>query len=127
MEIWKDIKGFEGLYKVSNLGNVKSLDRELIRILKQGPTLIRKNGRVLKCRKIGNKNRNSIYNQVAIYDINRNRCVKMVHRLVAEAFIGDIPESYVVNHKDFNGLNNNVNNLEITTQKDNVIHYFLNR
>lgn len=43
-----------------------------------------------------------------------------VHRLVAQQFIGDIPAGYVVNHKDYNVKNNNVNNLEICTQKENV-------
>jgi len=45
-----------------------------------------------------------------------------VHRLVAEYFIGSIPEGYCVNHKDGNKLNNDVNNLEIVSYSENTRH-----
>jgi HNH endonuclease len=44
------------------------------------------------------------------------------HRLVASAFFGPIPQGYVVNHKDGNGLNNQITNLEVVTQQANCIH-----
>ena len=50
-----------------------------------------------------------------------------IHRLVWETFNGDIPNGYVINHKDFNRLNNNISNLECITFKENVIHGRENR
>lgn len=47
-------------------------------------------------------------------------CHFLIHRLVAEYFIGNIPDGYVVDHIDGNKLNNHVNNLKICTQKDNI-------
>lgn len=47
-----------------------------------------------------------------------------VHRLVAEHFIREPRDGEVVNHKDGNKLNNNVNNLEWVTQRDNILHYY---
>lgn len=49
-----------------------------------------------------------------------------VHRLVAKSFISEIPEGMVVNHKDGNKLNNSVDNLEIITHSENVIHAYRN-
>lgn len=104
-EIWKDIKGYENLYQISNLGRIKSFPRigtrtMKIRILKQ---TITKNG----------------YYCVVLYK-NRKPKTKSVHRLVAETFIPN-PNNYnIVNHKDENSLNNNVNNLEWCTQKYNI-------
>lgn len=88
-EIWKDVVGFEGSYKVSNLGNVKSLRNGKILI----PSITRGYKRITLCKngKIENK---------------------VIHRLVAEAFLNN-PENYpCVNHKDENKLNNCVENLE---------------
>ena len=107
-EIWKDIKGYEGLYQVSNLGRVKSLkflsnvhkkyyDRE--KILKTGKD-IRGYDVVILCR-------------------NGVQKGFKVHRLVAEAFIpnpNDLPQ---VNHIDENKENNCVSNLEFCTNKYN--------
>ena len=48
----------------------------------------------------------------------------MVHNLVCEAFYGEIPEGYEVNHKDKNRTNNNLDNLEIVTHKENMQHAY---
>lgn len=97
-EEWKDIKGYEGLYQISNLGNVKSLNT--------------------------NKNmkfttRSGYYN--IILRKNGKRYSKQVHRLVAEAFLENKENKFIVNHKDYNRKNNNIENLEWCTQKENVI------
>lgn len=97
MEKWKDVKNYEGIYQVSNLGNIKT---------------IRKN-------KIMKLNKRNGYYQICLRK-NENRESKQVHRLVAEAFIDNPLNKKVVNHKDFNPLNNNVNNLEWCTQKENI-------
>ncbi len=111
MEIWKDIKGYEGLYQVSNLGRVKSLERR-VKHNKCGYITIKQ--KILK-NKIGKTG----YFEV---DLRREGTHKYcrVHRLVAEAFIKN-PKNYeIVNHKDENKLNNNVENLEWCTAKYNM-------
>lgn len=103
-EIWKDIKGYEGLYQVSNLGRVRSLPR---------------NGTVKEIRLLKQHVKNSGY-YIVILSKNNNQKCKTVHRLVAETFIEN-PKGYlVVNHKDENKKNNNVDNLEWCTQKYNI-------
>ena len=98
-EIWKNIKGYEGLYEVSNLGNVKSL---------------RKN-KIMKFSKCGD------YHLILLCN-NGKMKGELVHRLVAKAFIPN-PNNYeTVNHIDENKKNNSVDNLEWLSNKDNVIY-----
>ena len=111
-EIWKDIKGYEGLYQVSNLGNVRSLMfvngttfKPRIRLLKQQ---IRNNYYIINLCKNGKRKQHS------------------VHRLVAQEFLENKQNKEVVNHLDFNKLNNKVENLEWCTQKENVSHSLCN-
>lgn len=104
MEQWKDIAGYEGLYKVSNLGRVKSLDRTFIR---SDERLHNKAGRILKP-----ANTTRGYLCVNLSDINHNIKRVVIHRLVVQAFIPN-PNNYPqVNHKDENKTNNIVDNLE---------------
>ena len=106
-EIWKDVKGYEGQYKVSNLGNVKSL-----KYLHHNKEALLKGG----IKKTG-------YRQVILSKNYKNKYVN-VHRLVAEAFIPN-PNNYKeINHIDENKLNNNVSNLEWCTQKENQEHAY---
>lgn len=100
-EIWKDIPGYEGLYKVSNLGNVKSLKRNGIK------------GIILK----GEKDEFD-YKRVTLCKKNKTKKYK-VHRLVAQAFIPNPNNLPQINHKDENSKNNNVENLEWCTAKYN--------
>lgn len=97
MEIWRDIKGYEGLYQVSNEGKVKSLKRKII--LKQ---------QTIKCG----------YLRVNLW--KNGKCKhKIVSVLVYETFIGDIPENMQVNHIDENKSNNKIENLNLLTSQDN--------
>jgi hypothetical protein len=109
-ETFKDIVGYEGLYQISDLGNVKSLpkgdgngNRE--RILK--PEI--------------NKKNHTNYHRVTL---SKNCSTKrfLVHRLVAEHFIPSISNKSFVNHIDNDGTNNCVTNLEWCTQVDNMKH-----
>lgn len=101
-EIWKDIAGYEGLYKVSNLGRVKSLN-------------YRKTGKEKE--RIPNKN-NSGYLYVGLHKDGKMNNF-LIHRLVAEAFIENVNDLPQVNHKDENKLNNCVENLEWCSAKYN--------
>lgn len=111
-EEWRDIKGYEGLYQVSNLGRVKSLERTSIdkigrkqhtkeRILKQ---LIRANG----------------YLQVNLCNSSCKRKNFLVHRLVCEVFHENPENKPCVNHIDENKTNNVASNLEWCTHTENI-------
>ena len=103
MEIYKDIEGYEGLYQVSNKGNVKSF--------------VNNNG-VSREKVLKPAIRNG-YKKVTLY---KNKTFKRfyVHRLVAQAFIEN-PNNYpCINHKDECKTNNVVSNIEWCTQKYNI-------
>ena len=105
MEEWRDIKGFEGRYKVSNLGRVWS------RYKKKDNGILKQN---IRCKK---RKYQSLC--VHLWDSNHIMYTIAVHRLVAQAFIPN-PNNYpYINHKDENPQNNNVNNLEWCTPKYN--------
>lgn len=115
MEFWKDIEGYEGLYQVSNLGRVRSLDRVVYQIQKGGKlTPMMYKGQILK---MIHKPTGYVFCSLSKDNIQET---KLVHRLVAEAFIPN-PNNYpCVNHKDENKLNNVVENLEWCTHRYNV-------
>ncbi|MBM7869328.1 hypothetical protein JOC70_000797 [Clostridium pascui] len=110
IEIWKHIKGHEGLYQVSNLGRVKSLERKSY-----------VDGRLIKSKilKTGLNNPGYKFLVLRKNDISKNR---MVHRLVAETFLSNPNSYYCVNHIDGNKQNNKIDNLEWCTQKLNLRH-----
>ena len=97
MEEWKDIKGYKGLYKISNTGKVKSVTTDRIKKLQIN---------------------NSGYLYTVLWKNGEQR-IKLIHRLVAESFIENSDNLPMVNHKDENKKNNNVDNLEWCTHKYN--------
>ena len=115
-EIWKDIKGYEGLYQVSNLGRVKSLDRTYKSPL-TNTEMITRRGKVLK--PLFNRG----YYSVAL-SFGNKVIRKSIHRLVAEAFISNPGNKLQVNHKNGVKNDNNINNLEWVTQSENQLHRF---
>ena len=127
MEIWKDIKGYEGLYQVSNLGRVKSLSRYIFasngirkskeRILKQAKA--RSGGK-------GKREHKSVYYVVGLSKNSKSKTFR-THRLVAETFLQKIEGKSQVNHKDLNKLNNKLSNLEWCSHKENIDHSRKNR
>lgn len=114
-EVWKDIKNFEGYYKISNKGRVLSITRKVKSSRsKSGYRTV--NQRILKTRidKYG-------YNTVILRKHNTDKHFT-IHRLVAEAFI-DNPNNYPsINHIDENKLNNTPENLERCTIKYNNLY-----
>ena len=117
-EKWKDIKGYENTYQVSNFGRIRSLDRIYVQPSKWGTPMLKKyKGKVLNPTDNGNG-----YLIISLRDDNRNRKNFYVHRLVAEHFLREIAGGEVVNHLDYNKKNNNVENLEIISQKENVLY-----
>ena len=112
MEIWKDVKGYEGMYQVSSLGNVKSLERI---VLKNGLYPFIHKELILKAA----KNTHGYYYVRLSKDGKAKN--KLVHQLVAIEFLNHIPNGFnlVVNHKDINRQNNNIDNLEIVTSREN--------
>lgn len=109
METWKDIKGYEGLYKISSNGNVCSLDR----IDSAGR---RKLGRLL----VACDNGNGYLYVTLCKDCTKKH--KYIHRLVAAHFIDNIYNCVEVNHKDENKSNNSADNLEWCTRIENINH-----
>lgn len=112
-EVWKDIKGFERLYQISNLGRVKSLPKWM------GSYYSKE--RILK-----NKLDRYGYHKVTLCNGEQIRKYTTVHRLVAEAFIPNSNNLSTVNHKDGNKLNNTVSNLEWASNKENIDHAWKN-
>lgn len=110
MEIWKDIKNYEGLYQVSNLGNVRSLDH----YASNGKKNILYKGRILK----QTKHKKTGYLLATLCKNNKHKSI-LVHRLVAEVFINNKNKLPCINHKDENKENNCVTNLEWCTHKYN--------
>lgn len=107
MEEWRDIEGYEGMYQVSTLGRVRSLDRVL------GNNHFQQ-GRMCKLRlKKGG------YISVQLCK-NSKHHEKNVHRLVAQAFIPNPDNKPTVNHIDEDKTNNAVSNLEWATHKENT-------
>lgn len=113
MEVYKDIEGFEGKYQVSNFGNVRSLDRVITNV--DGHKRIYPG--VLMKGEITYQG----YIRVMLSDGKASRR-STVHKLVAEAFIGEYPDGKVINHIDEDKSNNHYKNLEYITQKENVNH-----
>lgn len=122
-EIWKAVKNYEGLYEVSNLGNVRSKDRLVTS--KNGITKKLKGKElfftVSKIDKRGHQPRA----YVQLWKNNQSK-LKAVHRLVAEAFIPNPDNKETVNHIDGNPLNNCVDNLEWATYSENQKHAYEN-
>ena len=110
--IWKDIKGYEGIYQVSNVGLVKRLAR----------IINRSNGRILILQEKLLSTRVDKYGYICVsLQKDNKRKSYTIHRLVMQAFSIDMPKE-TINHKDGNKKNNNIENLEWATPKENIRH-----
>ena len=112
-EIWKDINGYEGLYQISNLGRVKSLQKKVWTV-RNNSYSIRKE-KILKL-----VNRHGYY-AVELFNNGIGK-MKQVHRLIAIEFIPNVNNKKEINH--INGIRNDnrIENLEWCTRSENAIH-----
>ena len=108
-EVWRPVKGFEGVYEVSSLGRVKSLAR----VIHRGSSDYSTRDRILTA---------SLKNGYPFVSLTNGRRTRpeYVHRLVAEAFIPNTLGFPCVNHKDETRTNNSVENLEWCTREYNL-------
>lgn len=116
-EIWKPIKGFEGLYEISNTGLVKSLRREVPN--NGGISIVKE--KILKPQKEKNG-----YLRIGLNKRNK-KYMFLIHRLIAESFIPNVNNYAEINHKDGNKSNNNVDNLEWCSRSYNIKHSYINK
>lgn len=105
-EVWKDICGYEGMYQVSNLGNVRSLNYRNTGITKNLVPKVNNSGR--------------LWVELRIFGKGKPM---LIHRLVGEAFIPNPDNLPQINHKDENPKNNCVENLEWCTGEQNRMLY----
>jgi len=113
-EVWKDVKGFEQYYQISNFGNIRS----------KGRTVRCGNGFLFRPGKLLRPRPNSVgYLRIDLKS-NGNTKHVFIHRLVAKHFVPNPDGLDTVNHKDFNPKNNSAENLEWTTRNGNYQYSF---
>jgi hypothetical protein len=117
---WKELKGFEDYYLISEFGDVKSKERYSQRLLKQGLVSIKIKEKYLKSSDITDKNR---YKRIKLC-VDGINSTHQIHKLVYITFVGDMQDDLVINHKDLNRNNNHYTNLEVISQIENVNHFW---
>lgn len=112
IEIWKNVIGYEGYYEISNLGNVRSLDRIIVDKIRT---------RFLKGCNLKSSIKQSGYEQLVLSMNGKSKSFN-VHQLMAINFLKHFPckHKLVINHKNFIRNDNRLVNLEIVTQRENT-------
>lgn len=111
-EVWKDIEGYENLYQVSNMGRVRSLDKEIKTY--NGGSYINK-GKIIN----GSIAKSEGYLRVTLVKDGKST-IKKIHRLVAEAFIPNLDNKPCVDHINTIRTDNRVVNLRWVTYEENM-------
>lgn len=117
-EEWRDVPGYEGLYRVSNYGRIIAAPRKRVYVDKNGTEKVRYYER----RYVEPKPDNHNYRYVRLCDRDDNTKSISIHRLVAMVFIPNPDNLPVVNHKDENPGNNRADNLEWCTNEYNIAY-----
>lgn len=110
MEIWKDVVGYEGVYSVSSHGQVR----------REKPTYRTRKGFILK-----QQQKKNGYKQICLSSNDISKYF-LVHKLVAEAFLGERRNGMTINHIDNNKTNNCISNLEFVSIQENISHNMVN-
>ena len=113
-EIWIPIIDFDNRYLISNKGRILSIER----------TINNNGGLMTKKEKILNPHIYKGYYRISLNNNSGVRKTLLLHRIIAKHFLFDYDENLKVNHKDGNKLNNKIENLEMTSQRENVNHYY---
>lgn len=116
METWRDVVGYEGIYEVSNFGQVRTHKDKVTFSIRHGE-------RKWKQRLLKDKTPNGRDVRVTLWKNKKSKDF-LVHRLVAEVFIPKVSGKDCINHIDGNPKNNNVENLEWCNYKENSNHAF---
>lgn len=118
IEKWKDIPGYEGLYQVSNLGRVKSLER----------MVTYSDGRRYKYKEIIRKHLSTKQGYLSVSLSKDDKDVRfLVHRLIGICFIENPDNKPFLNHKNGIKSDNSLTNLEWVSAKENVNHAYENK
>lgn len=118
-EQWRDIPGYEGLYRVSDLGQVKSLERIVASPLSPRSNTVRQMPVPKRIKKP--RLHSSDYLCLCLYKHGK-RETYLVHRLVAIAFLGPPQKGQQVNHKNSQKTDNRAPNLEWVSPGENLLH-----
>lgn len=115
-EIWKDIPGYEGFYKISSIGIVIGLER-------YGNMPANNGLKIIKGRQIKGYICNHGYKEITLSK-NGKREKFLLHRLLGMLFFPNPENKRTINHKDGNKLNNDLKNLEWATDSENLFHAY---
>lgn len=118
MEIWKPITGYEGIYEVSNTGDIRTCEGKTTYTEKHGV-------RHWKQRVLKQKTDRYGYKRVCLYKNGKPKDF-LVHRLVADMFCEKSKDKIIINHIDCDPANNNATNLEWCDYRHNLMHAFKN-
>lgn len=113
-ELWKDIPEYEGFYQASNLGRIRSLDRETTQWNRFKNVKAIYKGKILSFELTTRG-----YLKCSLSKNGKQKTV-LVHRIIAKTFLKDFDEKLTVDHIDCNKINNHIDNLRMVTLKENI-------
>lgn len=118
LEIWKVIPGYEGRYQASTQGRIRSLDREITQLGREGKPFTRKmKGRVLRPGRYAKSGHVSVV-------LGKGTNGKPVHQLILLAFVGPVPEEMEVRHLNGDPTDNSLANLVYGSRSDNILDVY---